>query len=179
MYLFIDTETTGFVNKSLPPKDPKQARIVQLGMILTDENGVDKSRMSFLIQPDGWQISEGAQKIHGISIEECQKFGIPSKHAMSNFMALLQVTDTVIAHNMAFDAKMLEIELACHDVEIPKFKTHCTMLHNTHISGGKWPKLGIAYKHFTGKEMSEDAHDALVDAQACKEVFFASKAKAA
>ncbi|MFO0687376.1 MAG: hypothetical protein U0900_01565 [Myxococcota bacterium] len=36
--------------------------------------------------------------------------------------------------------------------------------------GYKWPTLAEAYRHFTGLEL-EGAHDALVDTEACLQVF--------
>lgn len=54
-------------------------------------------------------------------------------------------------------------------------KWFCTMKTNTHITGGKWPKLEEALKHFCGRELGSFAHDAMYDVKACRDIFFAMK----
>jgi DNA polymerase-3 subunit epsilon len=154
-------------------------------MILTDQNGKSLSKFSSLIKPDGWKISEGAQKVHGITDELCEKYGIKYHSAVGMFFLLAKKATKIIAHNEEFDRNMLAIEAAYYQKEsgspykVDAFNWFCTMKSNTHIKGGKWPKLAEAYKHYTGKELGDDAHDALVDAEGCKEIYFAMNKKEA
>lgn len=186
VFCFIDTETTGWKKNGALVQEG-QARVCQLALLLTDHEGFPLAKFSSLIKPDGWTISEGAQKVHGITLEQCEQFGVSFSTVVGIYKWLASRATLRVAHNADFDSKMLDIECA-YDLKargladikagtLPPW--HCTMKTNTHISGGKWPKLAEAYKHFTGNEMSADAHDALVDAEACKEIFFGARKKEA
>lgn len=186
VFFFADTETTGFAKNGGLVQEG-QARVCQAAFLLTDHEGFPLAKFSSLIKPDGWTISEGAQKVHGITLEQCEQFGVSFSTVVGMYKWLASRATLRVAHNADFDSKMLDIECA-YDLKargladikagtLPPW--HCTMKTNTHISGGKWPKLAEAYRHFTGNEMSKDAHDALVDAEACKEIFFAARQKAA
>lgn len=181
MYLFLDTETTGFPNPNIAPRDPKQGRVCQIALILTDENNRNIAEFSSLIAPDGWTIQAGAQGVHGISDELCGKYGIKSRTAFQLFQRLAEKVDIVVAHNLDFDMRMLEVESAAHDLNMPFFKNrHCTMKAATPLCklpkargpGYKWPKLGEALPMLCGRELGDDAHDAMVDTRGCKDLFF-------
>ena len=177
-FLFLDTETTGF-KKSGALIQEGQARVCQLALILTDADGGVITKFSSLIKPDGWKILEGAFKVHGITDEQCEKYGLPYKDVIGMvFLGLANNATVVVAHNEEFDRNMLDIEFAhaTFPVMTSKYKWFCTMKSNTHLKGGRWPKLSEAYRHYMDKELV-DAHDALVDAEACKDIFFAMKVK--
>lgn len=184
MYLFFDTETTGFISKSLPADDAKQARICQLAAILSDAEGKELSRMDVLIKPTNWVISEQLTKIHGISHQMAVEKGIPIVDALGQFRNMLAQCSTLVAHNFNFDRDMYMLECTANQMPlgIEMFNTKstcCTMLNSTEIckipkargSGYKWPKLQEIHKHLFGHEFA-DAHDALADITATKAVFF-------
>ena len=181
MYLFLDTETTGFPNLNLSPRDPKQGRVCQIAFILADENNRNIAEFSSLVAPDGWKIQIGAQNVHGLSDDLCEKYGVKSRTAFQLFQRLADKVDIVVAHNLDFDMKMLEVEAAAHSLEMPVFKErHCTMKAATPLcklpkargSGYKWPKLSEALPMLCGRELGDDAHDAMVDTRGCKDLFF-------
>ena len=180
MYLIFDTETTGFVKKDVPPNHPSQARVVQLGWALLDEHLNEVAAFSSLVKPDnGWQISSGAQGVHGISTEMCIRYGLPLVDVIGLFQAARSNAKVMVAHNFAFDVQLLAIEL--ENSKAPKSATQravCTMELMTPIcklpptgnrSGYKWPKLAEAYRYVTQKEM-QGAHDALSDVRGCADV---------
>lgn len=181
MYLFLDTETTGFPNPNLGPRDPKQGRVCQLAFILTDENNRNIAEFCSLIAPDGWAIQMGAQNIHGLTDELCAKYGVKSRTAFQLFQRLADKADIVVAHNLDFDMRMFEMEAAAHDLAMPIFKErYCTMKAATPLcklpkkqgSGYKWPKLSEALPILCGRELGDGAHDAMVDTRGCKDLFF-------
>ena len=193
--LFFDTETTGFPVKGSPLDDPRQPRIVQLAMIEATEEGQVIRQHSELFDAriyDGedFVIPEQASAIHGISTEFSVYYGTPQKWAVSQFMGRTRVCKRFVAHNAAYDMKMLKIAAARYGYTIPDLNITCTMEASRDIlkipptprmkAAGftqyKSPKLEEAYRHFTGKTL-ENAHDALVDTRACMEVFFALKSK--
>lgn len=182
MYLFFDTETTGFISKSLSPDDPKQARICQLAAILASEDDTELARMDVLIKPTNWVISEKLTKIHGISHEMAVKDGIPIMEALGKFNCMIEDCKIIVAHNFDFDKNMFQLECLANAFDPSRFNTKstcCTMLNSTEIckipkargSGYKWPKLQEIHRHLFGYEF-DDAHNALADITATKKVFF-------
>ena len=95
------------------------------------------------------------------------------------FDSLLKNADIVVAHNLKFDAQILNIESVLYGSgQYPFASNYCTMEATTPIcklSGKipgkfKWPKLNEAYKHFFNEELT-DAHDALIDCRACARIY--------
>jgi DNA polymerase-3 subunit epsilon len=173
-YLFLDTETTGF-KKSGALVQEGQGRVCQVAMILADETGKILSQMSTLIRPAGWTIQAGAQRIHGITDQDCEVNGVPQEDVISFYNLMINRATAIVAHNSNFDQGMMDVECAYHGSAInSNIPWSCTMLENKHINNGKWPKLDLTYKHYTGKDLS-GAHDAMVDTRACMEIFFAMR----
>lgn len=177
MYLIFDTETTGFPSKDLPANHPNQARIVQLAALLLDDKFEERGSIYCLIQPTNWVISQGAFQQHGITIEECKKYGVELNHAIYLFCQLLNNAEVLIAHNIKFDSQLLDIEFINAGIVSKDYSQFCTMEATTDIckipskrGGYKWPKLSEAYKHLLGEELI-GGHDALVDVRACAKIF--------
>lgn len=194
LYLGIDTETTGFKRKGELIQE-NQARVCQIAMVLADHTGKPLTKFSSLIKPDGWIIGEGAKKVHGISDEMCERTGISMKSVFALYVRLTSMSDIIVAHNADFDRGMMKVEEAYYNAPfpVPGDETtmcqppitevvkdwYCTMKTNTHITSGKWPKLEEALQHYCGRSVGENAHDALVDTEACLDVFFAMRKKVA
>jgi len=181
MYLFIDTETSNF---------PPRARVLQLAMLLTDEEGNSMAEHCSLIRLDeGVTVSEGAQAVHGFSAELCNKYGISASGAYNLFTGFANLATCIIAHNAKFDMQMMEIEASAAVKPIPAKRIVCTMEAATPIckipptekmlAAGrthyKAPNLKEALSVLCGREL-EGAHHAMVDVKACRDVFFALKA---
>ena len=172
-FLFLDTETTGF-KKSGPLMQHRQARVCQIAMILTDAKGKTLSQFSSLIKPKDWTIHPKAQDVHGISDMDCIMFGIDQRKVVEMFIEYGRFNPTVVAHNEEFDRAMMEIELAYFGIDNPDIAPwYCTMKANTHITNGKLPKLDIVLQHYCNRSLGNDAHDALEDARACRDIYFA------
>lgn len=177
--LFFDTETTGFVRKG-DLIQPGQARCVQLGALLTDDQGTELGRVNEIIQPDGWTVPEPVAQIHGITTEIAQQKGKPAKEVFSGFQPLVDKADIVVAHNFSYDDSIMLIEQAYGNLTWVVKASFCTMKESTDLcaipkkqgwGGFKWPKLQEAHKHFFG-EFFDDAHDAFADLLATKRVYF-------
>lgn len=175
MLLFNDTETTGFPRNGMHARDPSQARVCQIALVMTDNKGNIKNQFSSFIKPDGWQVSVNATQATGITTEMCADLGIDAATALEVFLDMSEVADHYIAHNMKFDKQMMGIECQAHAHEMPEFKeTSCTMLDSKRVFG--FGKLEQVYEEITG-EVLVNAHDALADTMACKEVYFGLKKK--
>ena len=190
MPLFFDTETTGFPEDKLPLDSPAQPHIVQLAAILDDENGNIKASMNVIINADCGPVPEGAYNVHKISEAIYKEFGLSYLVALAPFNMFVQCTDIIVAHNIAFDLKLLKIaytrigKLERFASEIQSKPQFCTMLATTDIvkipsprgrGGYKWPKLDEAYRVLVNSSGFAGAHDAFEDVKACREVFYSLK----
>ncbi|KKM67592.1 hypothetical protein LCGC14_1469620 [marine sediment metagenome] len=173
--LFFDTETSDKTRRGEGP-GPRQPHIVQLAAVLVDE-GTEGS-MCALVRPDGWRVSPGAERVHGISTEQATAEGVPIREAIGLFHEMASRADTLVAHNIEFDRLVVLSEYKRLGMEHP-FKgkrEFCTMKAATDIVrlpgryGYKWPTLQEAYRHFTGGEF-DGAHDALADVRACRVIY--------
>lgn len=183
MKLFFDTETTGLVNFGIPEDDDRQPRLVQLGMMLTTDQGRVVESHGMIVRPDGYEIPEVVANIHGINTQMAMEFGYTHKFVMSAFAELISKADEVIAHNIKFDMPVVKAELKrLGHILVERAPRFCTMLASTSIcqipknklssaGGYKWPKLSEAYWFFFEEEL-KDAHDALTDVMACKRIYF-------
>ena len=179
--LIFDTETTGMVKFREPPEDQGQPDLIQLGMLLVDcADWKVYARHSLLVTlAAGVTIDPGAKEAHGISEEECAKFGVAPVVACSLFNQACLQADVIVAHNLAFDTSIMKTALHRLGNKPHRFDGRqqvCTKEASTDILklpgkyGYKWPTLAEAYRHYTGDEI-EGAHDALVDTEACLRVF--------
>lgn len=175
--LYFDTETTGFP-QAAGSSLTLQPHIVQLAALLMCDDEGELACMSVIIKPNGWTVGEGAANVHGITTEKATKHGISIVSAMSMFTQMIRVSEQVVAHNIAFDVKLLGFEY--HRLEKPNYilerENYCTMVKTTDLcrlpqarGGYKWPKLQEAHEYFF-KESFNGAHDAMTDVRACQRI---------
>lgn len=180
--LVFDTETTGFPSKTLPADHPNQARIMQIAMLLLDgeqEVGCFYSHFA----PVKWPTPHSAATAaHGITLERCEQLGVFSGHALNIFDGFLNAADKVVAHNLKFDAQLIDIECGLimspikYDWTAKSFA--CTMEILTPIMGlkrangaPKWPNLAEALDFCEKGAVIDNAHDALGDVRATAKVW--------
>ena len=179
--LIFDTETTGMVQFRKPPEDPSQPDLIQLGMLLVDTGDWSaKARHSMLVQlNEGVTIDPGAKEAHGISEEDCARYGVAPVVAGSLFNQICMQADIIVAHNLSFDTSIMKtalFRLGNKPNRMDGRQHVCTKEASTDVLklpgkyGYKWPTLAEAYRHYTGEEVV-GAHDALVDTEACLQVF--------
>ena len=105
MILFFDTETTGIRKGGFIP------RVVQIGALLTDNEGKMVGELNLLLQPDGFEnIPVEASNVHGFSTDFVRKHGVDRYMALSAFFAMMEQAETVVAHNAEYDMDLLQIE---------------------------------------------------------------------
>lgn len=171
--LVFDTETTGW------PSEKSPCGIVQIAAILQRLDGSKRvlGEINFIVKPTR-PITPGAQEVHGISLELAERFGMTNTAAEIDFIQLAQKADVLIAHNIDFDMKAVR-DAWPHAYEVLLGKQqYCTMkeglqfdIPKAHAGSSKYPKLSDAYRFFKGVEL-DGAHDAMIDARACRDVFF-------
>lgn len=181
LLLGFDSETTDIPDWKVPSDAPHQPHIVQLAAVLVDSDTRETvEQMNVIVRPDGWEITQETIDVHGITMEKALEVGIPERHALEQFMDLWSRCDLRIAHNTTFDNRIIRIALKRYMPDLvsdavwkDKKRYYCTLINSRKVMGGKdGHKLGQCYKHFTGKDL-EGAHDALVDVNACMEIYFA------
>lgn len=185
MECFFDVETSGFPSKKLSASDPKQAWVMQLAFILSDRDRI-YTEFSSLITSEGRTCNPHAQKIHEISVEECDKGGMSEDNILNSVVHGFFTADILVAHNYAFDIEMIDQFIWRSNTkwaglkQIPFF---CTMkettnlcrLHQPKYPGKfKWPKLTELYKFLFDEELI-GAHDALADVRATRKCYYKLK----
>ena len=183
--LFYDTETTGLPKSwSAPASEVDNwPRLVQLGWLLTDENGTVIRQGNMIVKPDGFEIPAVAASVHGIATEIALQQGHPLADVIDAFTGDLSQADAIVGHNIPFDKKVVGAELhrlglANVEEKMRVMQTVDTMTSSTNYCGIKnkygrlkWPKLIELYRFLFGKDF-EDAHDAMADITATKECYF-------
>jgi len=107
--LFFDTEMSDMVRRDQAP-GPRQPHIVQLAALFVEHDS--ERSMCTLVRPEGWTISPGAERVHGISTEQAAANGVPIREAVGAFHDLAVRADTFVAHNIEFDLVMMLSEYA-------------------------------------------------------------------
>lgn len=192
-YLVIDVETTGLPKSwNAPVTDlDNWPRAVQIAWIITDEAGNDLKIVDKIIQPDGFDIPKDATEVHQISTEMAKAKGISLKEVLAELATDLATVNSVVAHNISFDEKVLGAEFLRIIKENPlgKMPTFCTMKEATDFckipnknprsrSLYKWPSLEELHEKLFN-EPFENAHNAAIDVAICKKCFVALKQKMA
>lgn len=185
MYLFFDTETTGLpLNYKAPVSDSSNwPRLVQIAWSWYDSNGNEWDSYSFIIKPDGFVIPEEVSRIHRVTQERAMAEGVELDEVLRHFSQEVRKAEYVIGHNIDFDDKIVGAEFFRRNMEnaLEKANKVCTMKNSVNFcripngrGGYKWPNLSELHTSLFNEGFS-DAHDALVDVNACAKCFFELK----
>jgi DNA polymerase-3 subunit epsilon len=178
--LFYDNETTGIPLWGEQSGDPRQPHIVQLAAILVDMDTRETIKsVDVIVKPVDWVITPEMTAIHGISHEQAMDVGISEADAL-NMLLEIVAGQTRIGHNESFDARITRIAIKRYlGDEIADLwkagQAECTARLSRSICAlpkSKVPTLTEAYTHFFGRPF-ENAHTAMADALACRDVYFA------
>lgn len=168
MYLVFDTETTGL---------GKDARMTQLAFVVLDENYDIVKHYSSLVQPDGWEVPNTKFFIdNGMSTERCAEYGDNIYHVLEAFEAGISCSKIVIAHNMKFDARIIENEYASDTYGVCSgsflaLDQYCTMEQSKKVlESSKHVSLVNAHLEIVGYDF-EGNHDAMADVLATARLF--------
>ena len=78
--------------------------------MIYDGSGRKLHEDSYIIRPEGWSIDPGAARIHGITDFRALREGVAMQVALGALQSALDQCDTLVAHNMAFDEKIVGAE---------------------------------------------------------------------
>lgn len=192
--LVYDFETSGLPLFSEPSEHPDQPHVVQVGAQLVNmDTRIVVQSLDVIVRPVGWTIPDEVAQVHGITTEMAMDLGVPEEAAIEMLLELWkpEMPRLRIGHNEQFDARIMRIALKRFfgDELADKWKAGaamCTQRLATPImklpptekmkaagrNGHKSANLREAYEFFTGKPLT-GAHNAMVDVDGCKAVFFA------
>lgn len=104
--LVVDVETTGLISNKTP------TYITQLSFAVYDTGlrELIKTYNSFIKIPPNIIISDKITEITGITREKLDMDGIDITDALEEFYNAYCRSDIIVAHNISFDSKMIEIE---------------------------------------------------------------------
>lgn len=198
--LCYDCETSGMPLWHEPSEDPRQPHIVQIAAGLVDvESRAMIAGIDLIVAPDGWTIPDEVARVHGITTETAQRYGVAELVALNTFLDLWSCADLRVGHNEPFDARIIRIGLKRYigddrpnDAPSPiadvwsNGAAQCTARLATPICAipptermraakrfhHKTPNLAEAYRHFFGRD-PERQHSAAADMAACMQIWFA------
>lgn len=175
-----DTETTGLIPRGVMPSESEKwnvCRIVQIAWEIYDQVTQELiARESYIIRPDGFEVPQRVAEIHGITTERALEEGVDIHVVFHALRERMSSFDTVVAHNIAFDDKVLLSELFRYDQHDlvsawTAKKKVCTMLMGA--NGKKWPKLIELYQRLFGEEdPGVTLHRADADVAICAKCYF-------
>jgi len=195
--LFIDIETIGFPEKVNyynyyePSKYDNlkyydNARIIEIGFMIYDENHINVKSYSSLIKLDNFTIKNTF--IHGISDDDCNKNGKDFKDVLNELINDIDSYDNIIAHNISFDYNIILSEIyriiyntsdIIYENKIKDFldkfqnkNRRCTMeIGRVYFKTKKNPKLTELYENLFKEPIIQD-HRALSDTDICSKCFY-------
>ncbi len=183
MYIFFDVETTWLPsNYKAPLSDSdNRPRMVQIAWLTYDKDWNLLSENSHIIKPEWYIIPENVSNIHRITTEKAEKERKELKEILEKFIQDVESSEYIVAHNISFDTNIIGAELYRKWITntLQTKKQICTMKDSTNFCKipsprwfwYKWPTLSELYNKLFWQDF-EDAHDALVDTQACAQCFF-------
>ena len=187
--LFIDLETTGLPKTKgfnnwyhytdLDKYEP--SRIIEIGLIVTDDEGNKIKEYSSLVKPTGFtSLKPIITQLTGIVDEDINQRGLPIEEVFNVLNEYLVGVDTIIAYNIGFDMNVLLSELTRISdlVTINKINCidhECAMeLSKSVLNLDRYKKLCNLYTELFQKPSNQD-HRALADTELCKDVYFELK----
>jgi DNA polymerase III subunit epsilon len=168
--IFFDTETTGL--------DPAQGhRVVEIGCVTLDGRAVGERRFHSYLNPERESDPE-ALKVHQLStqfLSSQPKFA----DVVHDFLAFVEGAE-VLAHNAAFDVRMIDAELArCAKILGGRIKLsdYCQITDTLTLARERFPGqrngLDALCKRLEVDNSTRTAHGALLDAGLLAEVYLA------
>lgn len=181
-FLIFDTETHGLPKdyKASPEDSNNWPRVLQIAWEVYDENFQLIERVCELIKPEGWTITDSFSLQNGFTTANNDLKGVSMKEMLQRFIARRMECQYSIAHNIAFDAKILRAEMFRYGMNTEFTATKiCTMMKTTKYCGlfsdkssrFKWPKLEELHFKLFGCGF-EGAHDGAADVAATAKCFF-------
>jgi len=197
-FIFVfDVETTGLLPKKVNGQEitiESYPYIIQLSFKLYDmfESNAIITYNSYVKIPENIEIPETVSELTGISKDVCNEKGKNIIEVLDNFYEAYMSAEVIIAHNIDFDEKMIQVELQRNHKDIIELvpycftifskiyeklkgvERYCTMKNGIEICAvevdkkivKKWPKLSELHQKLFD-EVPDGLHNSMVDVNAC------------
>lgn len=139
-----------------------------LGMSLMDEEGRERDRFYSLIKPPVLYFDPACMRVHGLSADEIRK--APSFAELWSDISSFIGGRPVVAHNAAFDMKVLRESTLANGIYIPTYEYYCSYQISRKLLKG-YPSHSLSYIVPEVLGLEYQAHLASDDAYACGRLF--------
>lgn len=187
--LFINCQTSGLFKKGLALDDPNQPWVCSIAAELTNDSGDQLAAIRTGIRAGDRKVTEGAQKVHGISSQLASRTGVSELSALGVLCgreSFASQARYVVGHGLQFDKDVITSVLARNGrdaktwvraglqfIDTMTAAAPFCKLKSEHESGAyRWPNLDEACKVLLGEEPRAGVHDAWNDLHRCKALFF-------
>lgn len=158
-FAVVDTETTGL--------EPDEARLLQVGVVVTLGDGTVLDEWSSYVRARHWRPGRlGAHHIHGITRRHLRR-GRPIEEVLAELNRRLAGA-VLTAHNAPFDLGFLTTAARRSGVRLAPAPVLCTLALARHVSGARGNRLHQVAERYA--IAAGDLHDALADARLCARV---------
>ena len=164
--VFLDTETTGLYHA-------QGHRVIEVAAVEVVNRRLTKQHFHYYLNPDR-EIDQGAQEVHGISLEFLQDK--PRFADIANELIAFIADSELIMHNAPFDVGFLNREFGLIEqkpVESIAAKITDTLKIAKEMRPGQRNSLDALCKHYGIDNSRRTLHGALLDAELLADVYMA------
>jgi len=164
--IFLDTETTGLYHA-------QGHRVIEVAAVEVINRRLTKNHLHYYINPER-DIDQGAQEVHGISLEFLQDK--PLFADIANDLIAFIADSELIMHNAPFDVGFLNAEfglMGLKPVEAIVEKVTDTLKMAKEMRPGQRNNLDALCRHFGIDNSRRTLHGALLDAELLADVYMA------
>jgi len=164
--IFLDTETTGLYHT-------QGHRVIEVAAVEVINRRLTKNHFHYYLNPDR-EIDQGAQEVHGISLEFLQDK--PHFADIAHDLIAFIADSELIMHNAPFDVGFLNSEfglLGLKTVEEITAKVTDTLKIAKEMRPGQRNNLDALCRHFGIDNSRRTLHGALLDAELLADVYMA------
>lgn len=164
--IFLDTETTGLYHA-------QGHRVIEVAAVEVVNRRLTKHHFHYYLNPDR-EIDQGAQEVHGISLEFLQDK--PRFSEIADELIAFIADAELIMHNAPFDVGFLNSELGLigqKPVEQITAKITDTLKIAKEMRPGQRNNLDALCRHFGVNNSKRTLHGALLDAELLADVYMA------
>lgn len=169
LVLIFDTETTALLNNTLANEKHQPHVIEFYGAMHNDATGELVEDLEFLCKPPV-RITEEVEKITGLSQDDV-KNELPFKNYASRVKDFIGGAQRVVAHNLAYDFNVVNIEAQRASVRIEWPITRICTVRETEWIKGYRLKLEDLHEHLFGAKPT-NTHRARSDVETLARCYF-------